>query len=185
MVYIGTDYVFDGQGEKPFEVTDKPNPINYYGKTKHEGELEVQEILEKYFIIRVSRVFGSNGNNFVKTMLKLGKEKDRLNVVSDQIGSPTYTYNLAKLISDMIATDKYGIYHATNEGYCSWYEFACEIFRLAGLDRKVNPVKTEDYHTKAVRPRNSRLSKKSIEEGAFAKFRAGKKLCNDIYNHSK
>jgi dTDP-4-dehydrorhamnose reductase len=185
MVYISTDYVFDGQGEKPFEVTDKPNLINYYGKTKHEGELEVQEILEKYFIIRVSRVFGSNGNNFVKTMLKLGKEKDRLNVVSDQIGSPTYTYNLAKLISDMIATDKYGIYHATNEGYYSWYEFACEIFRLAGLDRKVNPVKTEDYHTKAVRPRNSRLSKKSIEEGAFAKFHAGKKLCNDIYNHSK
>lgn len=162
MVYISTDYVFDGEGDKPFEVTDKPNPINYYGQTKYEGELEVQKHLENYFIVRISWVFGSHGNNFVKTMLRLGKERDEISVVSDQIGSPTYTPDVADLLIEMIQTNKYGIYHATNEGYCSWYEFACEIFKLTNIDIKVNPIKTEYYPTRASRPRNSRLSKESL-----------------------
>ncbi|MBN2287435.1 MAG: dTDP-4-dehydrorhamnose reductase [Tissierellales bacterium] len=162
MVYISTDYVFDGGGDKPFEVTDKPNPINYYGKTKYEGELEVQKALDKYFVVRISWVFGSNGNNFVKTMLRLGKERDEISVVVDQIGSPTYTPDLAKLLVEMVKTDKYGVYHATNEGYCSWYEFACEIFKLAGMDVKVIPIKTEDYPTRAKRPRNSRLCRDNL-----------------------
>jgi dTDP-4-dehydrorhamnose reductase len=159
MVYISTDYVFDGEGDKPFEVTDTPNPINYYGKTKYEGELEVQKSLDKYFVVRISWVFGSNGNNFVKTMLRLGKERDEISVVADQIGSPTYTPDVAKLLVEMVKTDKYGVYHATNEGYCSWYEFACEIFKQAGVDVNVNPIKTEDYPTRAKRPKNSRLYK--------------------------
>ena len=159
MVYISTDYVFDGEGDKPFEVSDKPIPINYYGQTKYEGELEVQKVLEKYFIVRISWVFGSHGNNFVKTMLRLGKERDEISVVADQIGSPTYTYDLTELLVKIIQTDKYGIYHATNEGYCSWYEFACEIFKQAEIDVKVNPIKTENYPTRAKRPKNSRLVK--------------------------
>lgn len=159
MVYISTDYVFDGEGDQLFEVTDKPNPINYYGQTKYEGEVEVQKILEKHFIVRISWVFGSNGNNFVKTMLRLGKERDEISVVADQIGSPTYTYDLAKLLVEMIQTNKFGIYHVTNEGYCSWYEFACEIFKQAGMNVKVNPINTEDYPTRAKRPKNSRLCK--------------------------
>lgn len=159
MIYISTDYVFDGKGDKPFDVTDGPNPINYYGQTKYEGELEVQNLIDRYFIVRISWVFGSNGNNFVKTMLRLGKERDEISVVADQVGSPTYTYDLSKLLVEMIETDKYGTYHATNEGYCSWYEFACEIFKQAGIDVKVNPIKTEDYPTRAKRPKNSRLSK--------------------------
>lgn len=163
MVYISTDYVFDGEGEKPFKTTDKPNPINYYGQTKYEGELEVQNILEKYFIVRISWVFGSNGNNFVKTMLRLGNERKEISVVADQIGSPTYTYDLAELLVDMIKTDKYGIYHATNEGYCSWYEFACEIFKQANIDIKVNPLSTEDYPTRAKRPKNSKMNKERLE----------------------
>lgn len=163
MVYISTDYVFDGEGEQPFDVTDKPNPINYYGQTKYEGELEVQKLVEKYFIVRISWVFGAHGNNFVKTMLRLGKEKNEISVVADQIGSPTYTYDLAKLLIEMIITDKYGIYHATNEGYCSWYEFACEIFRQTGMDVKVNPIKSEEYPTRAKRPKNSRMSKESLD----------------------
>jgi len=164
MVYISTDYVFNGEGIKPFDVTDKPNPINYYGQTKYKGELEVQRILDKYFIIRTSWVFGTHGNNFVKTMLKLAKERDEISVVADQIGSPTYTYDLAKRLVEMIQTDKYGIYHATNEGYCSWYDFACEIFKQAGMYVKVNPIKTEDYPQKAKRPKNSRLSKTPLTE---------------------
>jgi dTDP-4-dehydrorhamnose reductase len=168
MVYISTDYVFDGKGDQPFEVTDQPNPINYYGKTKYEGELEVQKLLDKYFIIRISWVFGKNGNNFVKTMLRLAKERDEISVVADQIGSPTYTYDLTRLIVDMIQTEKYGIYHATNEGYCSWYEFASEIFRQAGLEVKVKPIKTEDYITKAKRPKNSRLSKRKLVQQGFS-----------------
>lgn len=164
MVYISTDYVFDGEGDEPFGVTDKPNPINYYGQTKYEGEVEVQKILDKYFVVRISWVFGSNGNNFVKTMLRLGKERDEISVVADQIGSPTYTYDLATLLVEMIGTEKYGIYHATNEGYCSWYEFACEIFKQAGITVKVNPIRTEDYPTKARRPKNSRLYKSPLIE---------------------
>jgi len=171
MLYISTDYVFNGEGEEPFEVTDEPDPINYYGQTKYEGELEVQKLLEKYFIVRTSWVFGINGDNFVKTMLKLGKERDEISVVADQVGSPTYTYDLAGLIVEMIKTDKYGIYHATNEGYCSWYEFAKEIFEVAGIDVKVKPVGTEEFPTKAERPRNSRLSKESLVNNNFDKLK--------------
>lgn len=157
MVYISTDYVFDGEGESPFKETDRPNPINYYGQTKYEGEIAVQNTLDKYFIVRISWVFGVNGNNFVKTMLNLGKERDEISVVADQIGSPTYTYDLAKVIVDIIQTEEYGIYHVTNKGYCSWYEFACEIFKLAGVSVMVNPIRTEEYPTRAKRPKNSRM----------------------------
>lgn len=167
MIYISTDYVFDGEGDKSFEVADKPNPINYYGKTKYEGELEIQKLLDKYFIVRISWVFGIHGNNFVKTMLRLGKERDEISVVSDQIGSPTYTYDVAELLIEIIKTDKYGIYHATNEGYCSWYEFAVEIFRQAGMDVKVNPIGTEEYPTKARRPKNSRMGKEKLKQNGY------------------
>lgn len=171
MVYISTDYVFDGEKEEPYEVTDTPNPINYYGLTKYLGEQEVQKNLDKFFIVRTSWVFGKNGNNFVKTMLRLGQEKKEIKVVCDQVGSPTYTYDLAKLLCDMIQTDKYGVYHATNEGYCSWYEFACEIFKIAGMDDvKVIPIKSEEYPTKAKRPRNSKLIKNSLIENGFNKI---------------
>ena len=171
MVYISTDYVFDGEGTEPFAEHDIPKPINYYGQTKFGGELEVQKNLDKYFIIRISWVFGSNGNNFVKTMLRLGKELNEINVVADQIGSPTYTYDVAILISEMLQTGEYGIYHATNEGHCSWYEFACEIFRQSRMDVKVNPINTEEYPTRAKRPRNSRLSKDKLETEGFGKMR--------------
>ena len=167
MIYISTDYVFDGELDRPYEVDDKPNPINYYGQTKYEGELEVQSILEKYFIVRISWVFGAHGNNFVKTMLKLGKERDEISVVSDQIGSPTYTVDVAELLTDMIKTDRYGIYHATNEGYCSWYELAKEIFNVAGMDVKVNPILALDFKTIARRPNNSRLSKESLSDAGL------------------
>lgn len=163
MVYISTDYVFDGEGIEPFKETDQPNPINYYGQTKYEGELEVQKLLKKYYIVRISWVFGNHGSNFVKTMLRLGKEKKEVSVVCDQIGSPTYTPDLAKLLVEMIQTDKYGIYHATNEGYCSWYEFACEIFKQAGMDVKVKPIRTSQYPTLARRPLNSRISKQKLD----------------------
>lgn len=167
LVYISTDYIFDGQGETPFEVDDLPNPINYYGETKYLGEKEVTTLINKYFIIRISWVFGINGNNFIKTMLRLAETRDELSVIDDQIGSPTYTYDLAKLIVSMIQEEKYGFYHATNEGYCSWYEFALEIFKQANIDIKVNPIKTEDYKTLAVRPKNSRLSKKNLDENEY------------------
>lgn len=182
MVYISTDYVFDGEGEQPFEVTDKPNPINYYGKTKYEGELEVQNILDKFFIIRISWVFGQNGNNFVKTMLRLAKERGEISVVADQIGSPTYTYDLTRLIVDMIQTEKYGIYHATNEGYCSWYEFAYEIFKQAGLEVQVKPIKTEDYITKAKRPKDSRLSKRKLVQQGFSALKEWKGALREFIN---
>jgi len=162
MLYISTDYVFDGQGEEPFEVTDEPNPINYYGETKYQGEQEVQKLLDKYFIVRTSWVFGEHGDNFVKTMLKLGKARDEISVVADQYGSPTYTGDLAKLIIEMIKTDKFGIYHATNEGFCSWYEFAKEIFKAINIDVNIKPVSSDEFETEAERPNNSRLSKKSV-----------------------
>lgn len=170
MVYISTDYVFDGEGDQPFEVTDKPNPLNHYGKTKFEGELEVQNILDKYFIIRISWVFGIHGNNFVKTMLKLGKTRGEISVVADQVGSPTYTYDLAALLVEMIKTDRFGIYHATNEGYCSWYDFAREIFKQQGLTVNVLPINTEQYPTRAKRPRNSMISKNMLSENGFQKL---------------
>jgi len=168
MIYISTDYVFNGEGVIPFEVTDEAQPINYYGLTKYLGEHEVKRYLDDYFIIRTSWVFGAYGNNFVKTMLKLGKVREELNVVSDQIGSPTYTHDLSKLICDMIETNKYGIYQATNEGVCSWYEFACEIFKQAGIEVVVNPILSDAYPTNAQRPKNSRLSKKSLTDNGFS-----------------
>lgn len=166
-MYISTDYVFDGDGKEPFKETDKPNPIGYYGKTKLEGERIVQDILKNWFIVRVSWVFGINGNNFVKTMLRLSETNEEVNVVSDQIGSPSYTYDLACLLIDMIKSNKYGIFHATNEGFCSWAEFAKEIYRQAGIDTKVNAIPTEKYPTRAVRPKNSRLEKRNIVDKGF------------------
>lgn len=176
MLYISTDYVFDGLGIKPFEINDSKSGLSVYGQTKSIGEDFVTSILKKFWIIRISWAFGVNGNNFVKTMLKLAKAgKKELNVVDDQIGSPTYTYDLAKLMCDMIETDKYGVYHATNEGYCSWCDFARYIFKSAGFeDIKVNAVSTEEYmklvKNQAKRPLNSRLSKKSLDEAGFKRL---------------
>ena len=170
MVYISTDYVFDGRGEKPWQPDCKAySPLNVYGQTKLEGELAVSKTLEKYFIIRIAWVFGLNGKNFIRTMLNLGKKNDTLSVVCDQIGTPTYTLDLARLIVDIIETEKYGYYHATNEGgYISWYEFACEIFRQAGMDVTVVPVTTAEYGvSKAARPFNSRLDKSKLIENGF------------------
>lgn len=167
MMYISTDYVFNGQGTRPWEPDDERAPLNVYGQTKYEGELAVEENLAKYFIIRIAWVFGVNGKNFIKTMLNLGKTHDKLTVVADQTGSPTYTYDLARLLVDMIETEKYGRYHATNEGECTWYEFACEIFRQAGMDVKVEPVGSDQYPAKAKRPANSRMNKDKLEENGF------------------
>lgn len=170
LVYISTDYVFPGTGDRFYEPDDPTGPLGAYGVTKLEGEQAVQALLERYFIVRVSWVFGKNGNNFVRTMLRLAETKSELNVVCDQIGSPTYTADLAPLLCDMVVTDKYGIYHATNEGICSWAEFAEEIFRLAGKRVKVNPVPTSEYPTRAVRPLNSRMSKAKLEEMGFSRL---------------
>ena len=175
MVYISTDYVFDGLGDKPFNVNDLKKGLSVYGKTKAQGEDFVTSTISSYFIVRISWVFGKNGNNFVKTMLKLADMgKTELNVVSDQIGSVTYTHDLAKLLCDMIETDKYGIYHATNEGYISWADFAKEIFKLANKNVKVNPISTEDYlklvPQQAKRPLNSRMSKESLDKAGFKRL---------------
>lgn len=170
MVYISTDYVFDGYGTRPWEEDCKDYaPLNVYGESKLMGEKVVSLNLEKYFIVRIAWVFGVNGNNFIKTMLKVGKKFDTLKVVNDQIGTPTYTYDLSRLLVDMIETDKYGYYHATNEGgYISWYDFACEIFKQAGYKTKVNPVTTEEYGvSKARRPFNSRLNKTKLADNGF------------------
>ena len=170
MVYISTDYVFDGYGTKPWEEDCKDYaPLNVYGESKLMGEKVVSLKLEKYFIVRIAWVFGVNGNNFIKTMLNVGKKFDTLKVVNDQIGTPTYTYDLSRLLVDMIETDKYGYYHATNEGgYISWYDFACEIFKQAGYNTKVNPVSTEEYGvSKARRPFNSRLKKTKLVDNGF------------------
>ena len=171
MVYLSTDYVFDGQGEQPWLPDCKDyKPLNVYGQTKLEGELAVANTLDKFFIVRIAWVFGLNGNNFIKTMVNLGKTHDSIRVVCDQIGTPTYTLDLARLLVDMIETEKYGYYHATNEGgYISWYDFACEIFRQAGMSTKVIPVTTEEYGlSKAARPVNSRLDKSKLTEAGFA-----------------
>lgn len=170
MMYISTDYVFNGQGTRPWEPDDEREPLNVYGETKCGGELAVEELLDKYFIVRIAWVFGVNGKNFIKTMLNLGKTRDSLTVVSDQVGSPTYTYDLARLLVDMIETDKYGRYHATNEGFCSWYEFACEIFRQAGMNVSVSPVDSSAYPAKAKRPMNSRMSKDKLDEMGFERL---------------
>ena len=166
-MYFSTDYIFNGRGENFWNEDDEKQPLNVYGQTKYEGELAVQELVEKNFILRISWVFGKNGNNFIKTMLRLGKERGAVSVVSDQIGSPTYTYDLAKLVVDMIQTDKYGVYHVTNDGICSWYEFACEIFKQTGMDVKVTPLTTAEYPAKAARPFNSRMSKEKLEGAGF------------------
>ena len=170
MVYISTDYVFDGKGTRPWEPDDERAPLNVYGQTKYEGELAVQNNLEKYFIVRIAWVFGINGKNFIKTMLRLAEDHDSLTVVNDQFGSPTYTYDLARLLVDMVQTEKYGIYHATNEGICTWYEFACEIFKQAGIDIKVSPVSAAEYKAKAKRPENSRMSKEKLSENGFERL---------------
>ena len=166
IVYISTDYVFDGTKEGIYEVTDTPNPLGVYGRTKYEGELEALKY-DKSFIVRISWVFGINGKNFVKTMLKLSETRDELNVVADQVGSPTYTVDLAKLLVDMVNTDKYGIYHANNDGFCSWADFAEYIFESNGVSMKVNHIETKDYPVKAARPLNSKLSKSSLIENGF------------------
>lgn len=171
MVYISTDYVFDGRGETPWQPDCKEfKPLNVYGQTKLEGELAVAETLEKYFIVRTAWVFGANGNNFVKTMLQLSEKYDALRVVCDQIGTPTYTPDLARLLVDMVQTERYGFYHATNEGgFISWYDFACEIFCQAGKEVEVIPVTTQEYGaSKATRPLNSRLDKSKLEQNGFA-----------------
>lgn len=175
MIYISTDYVFEGKGDKEYEVDDPKIGLSIYGKTKSQGEDFVRETLKKYFIIRISWVFGINGKNFIKTMLSLAdRGLKELNVVSDQIGSPTYTYDLSKLMCDMMTSTKYGIYHATNEGYTSWAEFANFIFKTANLDMKVNPVTTEEYKklvpNQADRPLNSRLSKTSLDQAGFKRL---------------
>lgn len=170
MVYISTDYVFDGQGTEPWQPDCKDyKPLNIYGQTKLEGELAVSNTLEKYFIVRIAWVFGKNGKNFIKTMLKVGKSHDEVKVVNDQIGTPTYTFDLARLLVDMIETEKYGYYHATNEGgYISWYDFTKEIYEAAGYSTKVTPVTTEEYGlSKAARPFNSRLDKSKLVENGF------------------
>lgn len=169
VMYFSTDYVFDGTGEKPWMEYDERSPLNVYGQTKYEGELEVEK-LDKHFILRISWVFGVNGQNFIKTMLRLGEERGAVSVVNDQVGSPTYTYDLAKLCVDMIQTDKYGTYHATNQGYCSWYEFACEIFKQAGMDVAVTPVDSTMFPAKAVRPKNSRMNQTELDKHGFCRL---------------
>lgn len=170
MLQVSTDYVFEGTGERPWEPGDECHPKTVYGKTKYEGELAVKELLDKYFIVRIAWVFGINGKNFVKTMLNLAKCRDTITVVNDQFGSPTYTYDLAKLLADMVVTERYGIYHATNEGSCSWYEFACAIFKEAGVGVNVVPVSSEEYGAKADRPANSRMSKEKLTENGFERL---------------
>ena len=172
MMYISTDYVFNGEGDTPWDPDCKEYaPLNYYGETKLHGEMAVRNLVRKFFIVRIAWVFGVNGNNFIKTMLRVGKNRDEVRVVNDQIGTPTYTFDLARLLVDMIVTDKYGYYHATNDeggNYISWYDFTCEIYRQAGYTTKVTPVTTEEYGlSKAKRPHNSRLDKSKLVRNGF------------------
>lgn len=170
MLYLSTDYVFDGQGTEPWQPDCKDyKPLNVYGQTKLEGELAVSQALEKYFIVRIAWVFGLNGKNFIKTMINVGKTHDEVRVVNDQIGTPTYTFDLARLLVDMCESEKYGYYHATNEGgYISWYDFCVEFYKQYGLSTKVIPVTTEEYGlSKAARPMNSRLDKSKLGKNGF------------------
>lgn len=168
MMYISTDYVFNGEGTRPWEPDDHREPLNIYGLTKYEGEVYIERLVKKFFTVRIAWVFGVNGKNFIKTMLRLGEERGVVSVVDDQIGSPTYTYDLARLLVDMIQTEEYGRYHATNEGLCSWYEFVCEIFRQAGMnDVKVTPVDSSQFPAKAKRPKNSRMNREKLVEKGF------------------
>lgn len=168
IIYISTDYVFPGSGERSYRPDDPTGPLNVYGQSKLEGELAIQTLMERFFIVRTSWLFGSIGRNFVRTMLRMTQAE--VNVVCDQVGSPTYSVDLAQLLCDMVITEKYGVYHASNEGVCSWAEFAEEIFRLSGNNTKVNPVPTAQYPTKAVRPLNSRLNKGKLEEAGFSRL---------------
>ena len=170
LIHVSTDYVFPGDGVEPYEVDDRKAPTNAYGRSKLAGEEAILSTLEKFFIVRISWVFGINGKNFVRTMLRLSETRDRLTVVDDQIGSPTYTADLARLLVEMVQTDRYGIYHATNEGFCSWAEFASEIFRQAEVAVEVVPVESSAYPTKAIRPKNSRMSKKSLDDAGFERL---------------
>jgi dTDP-4-dehydrorhamnose reductase len=171
LIYISTDYVFNGQGDNLWNPSDIPQPINVYGLTKYGGELAVMHTVKKHFVVRISWAFGINGKNFVKTMVNLGKTKENITVVCDQIGSPTYTFDLARLLVDMLETEKYGIYHATNEGFCSWYEFACEIFRQTKMEHvKITPVTSDQFPTKANRPFNSKMSKDKLIENGFQRL---------------
>ena len=171
LLYISTDYVFDGSGERPWAVDSPREPLSVYGKTKSEGEDVVRELVRKHFIVRISWVFGRHGAiNFVKTMTRLGKERESIGVVNDQVGSPTFTEDLSVLLAEMVATDKYGTYHATNEGTCSWYEFAKEIMRVQGLSCEVKPLRSSEYPTKAQRPKNSRLDKTCLDNAGFARL---------------
>ena len=172
LLYISTDYVFPGDGERPWETEDETEPLNLYGKSKLLGEYAVRAATANHFIVRISWVFGVNGKNFVKTMLRLGAEREQLTVVNDQFGSPTYTKDLAVLLADMIVTEKYGTYHATNEGICSWYEFACAIMEQAGLPAKVLPVSSDQYLSRAKRPFNSRMSKEKLTATGFHRLPA-------------
>jgi dTDP-4-dehydrorhamnose reductase len=169
IVYISTDYVFDGTKPSEYEVSDQPNPKSVYGESKYLGEVETRKHV-KHFIVRISWVFGKNGQNFVRTMLRLGKERESLNVVNDQVGSPTYTLDLSKLLVDMIETEKFGTYHATNEEACTWYEFTKEIFKLSNINIPVDPITTDQYPTKAMRPKNSCMSKQSLVQNGFEKL---------------
>ncbi|MEG0758224.1 MAG: dTDP-4-dehydrorhamnose reductase [Raoultibacter sp.] len=170
IVYPSTDYVFEGSGNTPFETDSRTAPQNVYGRSKLAGELAVAEMTDRYFIVRISWVFGVNGKNFVKTMLRLGAEKESLTVVDDQVGSPTYTVDLSVLICDMLQTERYGVYHATNEGMCSWWEFAQSIMRIAQLPCRVMPVSSAEYPSTAKRPLNSRMSKRSLDEAGFVRL---------------
>lgn len=170
MVYISTDYVFPGTGDRFYEPNDSVNPQNTYGRSKLAGELVVQSFLDKYFIVRISWVFGKNGNNFVKTMLRLAESKTELNVVSDQIGSPTYTADLAPLLCDMVQSTNYGVYHATNEGVCSWADFARKIFEYSGKNVAVHSIDSKNYTTKAARPLNSKMNKNCLTENGFSRL---------------
>lgn len=195
MIYISTDYVFNGKGENFWQPDDDREPLNIYGQSKYEGELAIENTLEKFFIVRISWLFGINGNNFVRTMLNLGKSRDNLSVVDDQIGSPTYTVDLAKLLCDIIHSEKYGCYHASNEGICSWYDFTCEIMKQAAeyyreyANVEVLPVGSEVYQTKAKRPLNSRMSKEKLVEKGFYKLPdwrdALKRYLKELYNNGQ
>ena len=169
LIYLSTDYVFNGEDGRPWEPDDEPAPLNFYGQTKYEGEQAVRKNLSRYYIVRISWVFGRNGSNFVRTMLRLGRERGSVSVVDDQKGSPTYTADLAVLLADMIEREEYGTYHASNQGVCTWYQFACEIFRQAGMeDVAVTPVASGEFPAKARRPRNSVMNKAKLEEHGFA-----------------
>lgn len=170
MIYISTDYVFSGEEDTPYEINSKPCPLSVYGQTKLQGEREVIRLVDSHFIVRTSWAYGLNGNNFVQSMLHIGKEQSFVSVVADQCGSPTFTEDLAVFIMELVNSEKYGVYHATNEGYCSWAEFAQEIFKESGYPTKVNFIRSDEYRTKAKRPRNSRLSKKSLDDNGFARL---------------